>query len=120
MVRVRIRPTIIGMVSRPDTEAEVPDAICRKVGMKASAENMPRPTTRPMALEMTNTRLRNRNIGMMGCSARSSTTTNRATATTKAAIRPRMTGEVQSYCLPPQSVNRIRQVVAVESSTTPR
>ena len=39
-------PATIGSISRPESAAERPELICRNVGTKAIAENMPRPTTR--------------------------------------------------------------------------
>ena len=44
---VRMMPTVIGSISRPEFAADSPELICRNVGMKAIAENMPSPTAMP-------------------------------------------------------------------------
>ena len=38
---VRMMPAVIGSISRPEFAADSPELICRNVGMKAIAENMP-------------------------------------------------------------------------------
>lgn len=67
-----MRPTIMGSISSPDSAAEVPEDICRNVGTKAMAANMPRPRVKPMAVAFTKIRFLNRLRGMMGSSARRS------------------------------------------------
>ena len=120
-MEVPIRPTIMGSISSPDSAAEVPEDICRNVGTKAMAANMPRPRVKPMAVALTKIRLRNRLSGMIGSSARRSTMTKAAAATSRPAPKAQVRGESQpSSFLPPKSVKKIRQVVATESSSTPR
>ena len=82
---VRMMPAVIGSISRPEFAADSPELICRNVGMKAIAENMPRPTAMPSAVATTKVRLRNSDIGMIGSTARRSTSTKATTETTKAA-----------------------------------
>ena len=111
----------MGSISSPDSAAEVPEDICRNVGTKAIAENMPRPRVNPMAVALTKIRLRNRLSGMMGSSARRSTITKAAADRTMPAPKAQVRGESQpSSFLPPKSVKKMRQVVAADSSTTPR
>jgi hypothetical protein len=55
--QVPIRPAIIGSISSPETAAEVPEDICRNVGMNASAANMPMPRVKPMAVLLMKIRL---------------------------------------------------------------
>ena len=58
---------------------------------------------------------------MIGSSARRSTMTNAAAASTSPAPNAHVSGESQpSSFLPPKSVKKIRHVVAAESSSTPR
>ena len=75
-------PPVIGSISRPELAADSPELICRNVGMKAIAENMPRPTARPSAVATTKVRLRNSDIGMIGSTARRSITTKAIAETT--------------------------------------
>jgi hypothetical protein len=74
-----------------------------------------------MAVEFTKIRFLNRPSGMMGSSARRSTATKAAAATTRPAPNAQVSGESQpSSFLPPKSVKKMRHVVAAESSRTPR
>src|ERR671921_690180 len=108
------RPAIIGSISRPELAAEVPEAICRNVGMKAMAENMPRPIAAPSAVATTKVGLPNRDSGMIGCTARCSTSTKASTETAKAAIRARVQPSVQPRS-PPKSVKKTSEVVPAEA-----
>ena len=112
------RPAIIGSISRPELAAEVPEAICRNVGMKAMAENMPRPIAAPSAVATTKVGLPNRDSGMIGCTARCSTSTKASTETAKAAIRARVQPSVQPRS-PPKSVKKTSEVVAADRVTMP-
>ena len=116
-----IRPTIIGSISRPETAAEVPEDICRNVGTNAMAANMPRPSVKPIAVALTKTRFLNSDSGMIGSSARASAITNSTTAASRPRPQPQVSMAPQPWFFdPPKSVKKIRQVVAIESSSTPR
>src|SRR3954471_22615859 len=84
---VRMMPATIGSSSRPELAADRPELICRNVGMKAIAENMPSPTAAPRAVATTKVRLPNSDSGMIGSTARRSTATNAHTETTNAGER---------------------------------
>jgi hypothetical protein len=115
---VRMMPTVIGSISRPELAADRPEAICRNVGMNAIAENMPRPTAAPSVVATTKVRLRNRVMGMIGSAARSSTATKTAAETTSAASSDSACQEPQPS-RPPKSVNRISDVVVADSVRIP-
>ncbi len=112
------RPAIIGSISRPESAAEVPEAICRNVGMKAIAENMPRPMAAPSAVATTKVGLRKSDSGMIGCTARCSTSTKASTDTAKTAMRTRVQPSVQPRS-PPKSVKNTSEVVAADRVTMP-
>jgi hypothetical protein len=115
---VRMMPTVIGSMSRPELAAESPELICRNVGMKAIAENMPSPTAIPSAVATTKVRLPNSVIGMIGSAARSSTATKTTVETTRAASSDSACQEVQPS-RPPKSVKKIREVVVADSARMP-
>ncbi|GGG43809.1 hypothetical protein GCM10011374_02720 [Kocuria dechangensis] len=83
------------------------------------APNMATPTNSPATVVRLKLVSRNRCIGMMGSAVRRSTATKEDPATRVPATRPRMTGSVHSYLLPPQVANSTRQVVATASSSIP-
>ena len=116
---VTMMPAVIGSMSRPEFAAESPELICRNVGMKAIAENMPSPTARPRDVATTKVRLRNSDIGMIGSAARSSTATKEAAETTKAASSESACHEPQPS-RPPKSVKKISEVVVADSARMPR
>ena len=119
-IEVPISPTIMGTMSSPDSAAEVPEDICRNVGTNAMAANIPSPRVRPIAVALTNTGLRNRPRGMIGSSARVSFQTNSAVATTMPPAQAQVAAAPQPCsALPPNSVKKMRQVVATDSSSTP-
>ena len=91
-----MRPTIIGIMSRPELAAEVLVAICRDVGMKPIAANMATPSTNAMAVATMNTRPVNRCSGRIGSSARRSTNTRAMTHATVPTIMAIMPGESQA------------------------
>ena len=115
---VTMMPATIGTISRPELAADRPEAICRNVGMKAMAENMPRPTAMPRAVATTKVRLPNSVIGTIGSAARSSTATKAAAETTRVASSASACQEPQPS-RPPKSVNRIRDVVAADRVRMP-
>src|SRR3954470_6804338 len=115
---VRMMPATIGSIIRPELTADRPELICRNVGMKAIAENMPSPTAAPRAVATTKVRLPNSDSGMIGSTARRSTATNTHAETTNAASRASAWHELQPS-LPPKSVNRISDVVVAERATMP-
>ena len=119
-MEVPIRPTIIGSINSPDSAAEVPEDICKNVGTKANAANMPIPSTKPMAVEFKKIGFLNSDSGMMGSSARDSVKMNSATEAIKPAPQVHVVREVHPSALPPKSVKKIKQVVAMERNTTPR
>jgi hypothetical protein len=86
--------------------------------MNAIAENMPSPTARPSAVATTNVGLRNKVMGMIGSTARSSTATKTRSDTTNAASMTSVFQAVQPSW-PPKSVNRISDVVVADSATIP-
>ncbi len=65
-IDVPMSPTIIGIISSPDSAADVPEDICRNVGTKPIAANIPIPSTSPIAVALTKIGLRNRLSGMIG------------------------------------------------------
>src|SRR6478609_7439991 len=71
-IEVPMTPTIIGSMRRPDAAADVPDDICRNVGTKPSAANMPMPIAMPIAVALMKIGLRNIDSGMIGSAARDS------------------------------------------------
>jgi hypothetical protein len=83
------------------------------------APNSAAPITKLTAAATLKVRMRNSRNGMAGSAARRSTTTKAAPSTTVAAPRPRITGEPQAYCVPPQVVSSTRQVMAEASSAVP-
>ena len=91
------RVTNSGSSNRPETAAEAPDDICRKVGTNAMAENMPMPSTKPTAVASTNTLLRKNDSGMIGSSARDSTSTNSDAAITTPAPQSQVSGAPQPW-----------------------
>ncbi len=120
-IEVPIRPTIMGIISRPDAAAEVPDDICRNVGTNPIAANMPSPRVRPIAVAFTNTGLRNRLSGMIGSSALASAMMKPVTAASSPTPHAHVAGELQPKSLsPPKSVKKIRHVVAADRKITPR
>ncbi|OUD92217.1 hypothetical protein CMMCAS05_08235 [Clavibacter michiganensis subsp. michiganensis] len=82
VIDMPMRPTIIGRSRSPETAAEVPVDICRNVGTKPMAANIPMPSARPMAVAFTKTGFRKRLSGITGSSARDSVNTNSDAATT--------------------------------------
>src|SRR4051794_9097870 len=115
---VRMMPAVIGSMSRPEFAADSPELICRNVGMKAIAENMPSPTAAPSAVATTKVRLRNRDSGITGSTARRSTRTNTTADTTSAASSDSACQEPQPS-RPPKSVNNTRDVVVADSAAMP-
>ncbi len=86
--------------------------------MKAIAENMPRPIAAPSAVATTKVGLRKSDSGMIGCTARCSTSTKASTDTAKAAMRARVRPSVQPRS-PPRSVENTRDVVAADRVAMP-
>ncbi len=113
-------PTIIGMSSSPETAADVPDAICRNVGRKPIAANIPMPSTIPIAEALMKIGLRNRLSGMIGSSARASVMTKAAPARSIPAPHAQVAPEPQpKSSLPPKSVKKMRHVVVIDRNSTP-
>lgn len=73
VIAVSMSPAIIGSMRNPDPVTETPADICRKVGRKLSAANMPMPMTRPTLVAMVKVGFLKRCSGMSGSSARCST-----------------------------------------------
>src|SRR3954465_3048698 len=115
---VVMMPAVIGSMSRPEFAADSPELIWRNVGMKAIAENMPSPTAAPSAVATTKVRLRNRDRGITGSTARRSTSTNTTADATRAASSDSACQEPQPS-RPPKSANRTRGVGGARGAAGP-
>src|SRR3954451_22195658 len=110
---VRMMPATIGSISRPELAADRPELICRNVGMKAIAENMPSPTAAPRAVATTKVRLPNSDSGLIGSPARRAPATTTHAETTTPGSGDSACHELQPS-LPPNPVNRIGDGVVAE------
>ncbi len=113
-------PAITGTSCSPDSVGVAPRTTCWNSGRYVSAPNSAKPTTRPIALVTTNTRLRNSSGGSTGSAARCSTAMNPISATTAAIPRPTMNAESQAYDVPPSVVISTIELSDTASSTVPR
>src|SRR6478609_6990257 len=119
-IEVPMTPTIIGSMSRPDAAADVPDDICRNVGTKPRAANMPIPIAMPMAVALMKIGLRNIDSGMIGSAARDSVKMNSPAEATRPAPHAQVALESQPKSAePPKSVKKMRHVVAAVRNSTP-
>src|SRR6478735_442715 len=119
-IDVPITPTIIGSMRRPDAAADVPDDICRNVGTKPRAANIPMPIAMPIAVALMKIGLRNIDSGMIGSAARDSVKMNNPAAATRPAPHAQVAPESQPKSAdPPKSVKKMRHVVAADRNTTP-
>ena len=73
---------------------------------------MPIMMTRPATVHSKKLRFLNRPSGISGSAARRSTATNSNADTMQLPISSKMTGESQSYTLPPHEMTKMRHVVA--------
>ena len=104
---------------RPDAVADTPCTYCRYVGRKVIAPSIANPTTSEITDESEKTAFLNNRSGSIGSTARRSAYTNAGMAMIAAANRPRMKGEVQSNCVPPRLVARVRPPATTEMAAMP-
>src|SRR6266508_2022205 len=97
-------PAINGMSCRPEVVADSPFTTCWYCGRYVVAPYSAAPTARAITHDTTKTELRNRCSGTSGSGTPRSTRTNAASNPTAPTTRPRITGDPQSYSLPPQLV----------------
>jgi hypothetical protein len=89
------RPAISASICSPELGGLAPSTTWRNSGRYVTEPNRANPTTKPMALVMENTELRNSQGGRTGSAARRSTSTKATSRTTVRTPRPMICGDPQ-------------------------
>ncbi len=113
------RPATRGSIRTPELVADTPLTYCKNVGKNVIDPSIAKPTTNASALHTENTRLENSRIGKIGSTARRSTTTNTAKATTDTPINPSTCTDPHAYVVPPQLVASVSPPAPIATNTIP-
>lgn len=113
-------PTIIGMVSRPDSVAVLPRATCMYWLRKTAVPNIATPTATLARTARTNVRFLNRCSGMMGSTALFSTRTAATRASSDPITMTALCHETHSKLLPANVTHSSRVETPTLMSSAPQ
>ncbi len=113
------RPTIIGMVSRPDWVGVLPRASCMYWLRNTDVPNRATPTAMLATTDRTSVRFRNRCSGMIGSLARDSTQIAAASVTREPPTIAAVCHEAQSNDVPAKVIQSSRVAMLTDRSVAP-